>query len=110
MKKRIYWFIPVLIVVFACNLPTATVAPGSIMPPEASATHTPKKPAATEASTIAAVATPNVSCNEITLTLDPSLASGFRMQDHSRGGLARRSGLFGQSAIYRSDLEGLCSF
>ena len=80
MKKRIYWLTPVLLLVFACNLPTATVAPVSVLPPEASATPTPPEAEATGTPTVAPAATPNVSCNEITLNLDPGLAAGFQCQ------------------------------
>jgi hypothetical protein len=74
MKKIFYWFVPVLIFVFACNLPTATVStvggtPTSALP----ATDTPTV-------TLAPSPTPNVSCNEITLTLDPGRATGFQSQ------------------------------
>jgi hypothetical protein len=72
MKKIFYWFVPVLIFVFACNLPTATVSTVSGTPTSAiPATDTPTV-------TLAPSATPNVSCNEITLNLDPALASGFQ--------------------------------
>ena len=72
MKKIFYWFVPVLIFVFACNLPTATVSTVSGTPTSAiPATDTPTV-------TLAPSATPNVSCNEITLNLDPTLASGFQ--------------------------------
>jgi hypothetical protein len=83
MKKTIYWFIPGLILVFACNLPTATVATVSVLPPEASSTPTvPEAATATDTPTVAPapIATPNVSCNEITMILDPALASSFQCQ------------------------------
>ena len=72
MKKIFYWFVPVLIFVFACNLSTATVS-------TVSSTPTSTLPAtATPTVTLAPSATPNVSCNEITLNLDQALASGFQ--------------------------------
>jgi hypothetical protein len=78
MKKIFYWFVPVLIFVFACNLSTATV---SGTPVESTATSTIAGTATdTPTVTLAPSPTPNVSCNEITLTLDPGLATGFQCQ------------------------------
>jgi hypothetical protein len=72
MKNRFYWFVPVLIFLFACNLSTATVSTVSSTPTSSlPATDTPTI-------TLAPSATPNVACNEITLTLDQALASGFQ--------------------------------
>lgn len=78
MKKSLYWFIPLLILGFACNLSTATV---SEIPPVISATPTSPGPAqASDTPTVTHTPTisPNVSCNELTLTLDPGLAASFQ--------------------------------
>ena len=74
MKKIFYWFIPVLIFVFACNLSTPTVSTATGTPTSAlPATDT---PTVTQTPTAA----PNITCNELTLTLDPGLASDFTCQ------------------------------
>lgn len=78
MKKSLYWFIPLLILGFACNLSTATV---SEIPPVISATPTfpgPAQAGDTPTVTHTPTISPNVSCNELTLTLDPGLAAGFQ--------------------------------
>jgi hypothetical protein len=76
MKKTIYWLGAISLVVFACNLPTPTV---SGTPPEGSATPTSAIPAnETPTVTQTPTAAPNVTCNELTLYLDPGVATGFQ--------------------------------
>jgi hypothetical protein len=80
MKKRPYWFIPILVLVFACNLQTATV---SVIPPVVSSAPTSPGPAQageTPTVTLTPTISPNVSCKELTLTLDTVLAASFQCQ------------------------------
>jgi hypothetical protein len=76
MKKIFYWFVPILIFVFACNFSTATVNGTTV---ESSATSAiAVADTDTPTVTLAPSPTPNVSCNEITMTLDPGLATDFQ--------------------------------
>jgi hypothetical protein len=77
MKKTIFWLGAISFLIFACNLPTPTGG----TPPEGSATPTSALPA-TDTPTVTQTPTvaPNVICNELTLTLDPGLASNFNCQ------------------------------
>jgi hypothetical protein len=74
MKRMVVWFIPVVIFMFACNITTPTVN----VPPEASATPTAMEATNTPTVTLTPTAAPNVSCNELSLTLDPALAASFQ--------------------------------
>jgi hypothetical protein len=78
MKKAIYWLGAISLVIFACNIPTPT---GGGTPLESSATPTSAVPATdTPTVTQTPTAAPNVACNELTLTLEPDLASNFTCQ------------------------------
>jgi hypothetical protein len=77
MKKTIYCLGAISFLIFACNIPTPTGG----TPPEGSATPTFAIPA-TDTPTVTQTPTlaPNVICNELTLTLNPGLASNFNCQ------------------------------
>ena len=95
MKRFVYFFAILAMLLFACSLPTTTLTPVASVPPAetqpATATVLPAAttaPAATEpaTATLESIATEkpapqtNSTCNEIRFFLDPSLASGFNCQ------------------------------
>jgi hypothetical protein len=81
MKRAAFCFVIISLLIFACNISTPVVPTGSILPPVSSDTPTSPIPAAdTPTVTLTPTVAPNVTCNELALTLDPGLASSFNCQ------------------------------
>lgn len=89
MKRAAFCFVIISLLIFACNISTPVVPTGSILPPVSSDTPTSPIPAAdTPTVTLTPTVAPNVTCNELALTLDPGLTSSFTCQTIPAAGVA----------------------
>jgi hypothetical protein len=77
MKRIIYFLVILSILMFACSIPSLPVQPTGTLPPGATIIPVPTD-------TLMPTEPPeplgNVSCNELTLFLDPALASGYNCE------------------------------
>jgi hypothetical protein len=76
MKRLIYIFVILLVLLSACNLPKTGTQPTVTAPPLAIATSV----AATKTIVPGPPVTPNLTCNELALYLEPALASGTKCE------------------------------